>query len=42
VRVGEVTDSLDFLSWPPFNVADVAVTLGVAVLALTYAREAER
>jgi signal peptidase II len=42
VRVGEVTDYIDLLSWPPFNIADVAVTLGVVVLALTYAGEAER
>jgi len=42
VRVGEVTDYVDLLSWPPFNLADVAVTLGVVVLALTYIGEAER
>jgi signal peptidase II len=42
VRVGEVTDYIDLLSWPPFNVADVAVTLGVVVLALTYVGEGER
>jgi signal peptidase II len=39
VRVGEVTDYIDLLSWPPFNVADIAVTLGVVVLALTYVGE---
>ena len=39
VRMGEVTDYLDFLSWPPFNLADVAITLGVVVLALSYLRE---
>jgi len=42
VRLGEVTDYIDLLSWPPFNVADIAVTLGVVVLALTYVGEAER
>jgi signal peptidase II len=42
VRVGEVTDFIDLLSWPPFNLADVAVTLGVVVLALTYIGETER
>ena len=42
VRVGEVTDFVDLLSWPPFNLADVAITLGVAVLALSYIYEAER
>jgi signal peptidase II len=39
VRVGEVTDYVDVLSWPPFNLADVAITLGVIVLALSYLRE---
>jgi signal peptidase II len=42
VRVGEVTDFVDVLGWPPFNLADVAITLGVAVLALSYVAEAER
>lgn len=42
VRVGEVTDYIDLLSWPPFNLADVAVTLGVVVLALSYLSEVER
>lgn len=39
VRADEVTDYVDFLSWPPFNLADVAITLGVALLALSYLRE---
>jgi signal peptidase II len=39
VRADQVTDYVDFLSWPPFNLADVAVTLGVVVLALSYLRE---
>jgi signal peptidase II len=39
VRAGEVTDYVDFLSWPPFNLADVAITLGVVALALVYMRE---
>jgi signal peptidase II len=42
VRAGEVTDFIDLLSWPPFNLADVAVTLGVVVLALGFLREADR
>lgn len=42
VRVGEVTDYIDVLGWPPFNLADVAITLGVVVLALSYLGEAER
>jgi signal peptidase II len=39
VRADAVTDYIDVLSWPPFNLADVAITLGVAVLALSYMRE---
>lgn len=42
VRVGHVTDFVDLLGWPPFNLADVAITLGVAVLALSYLNESER
>lgn len=37
VRAGEVTDYVDFLSWPPFNLADVAITVGVLLLVLIYA-----
>lgn len=37
-----VTDYIDVASWPPFNLADVAVTLGVALLVLLYLRDAER
>jgi signal peptidase II len=39
VRVDRVTDYVDVLSWPPFNLADVSITLGVAVLALSYLRK---
>lgn len=39
VRADAVTDYVDILAWPPFNVADVAITLGVAVLAFSYLRE---
>ncbi len=41
VRADAVTDYVDLLSWPPFNLADVAITLGVVALALSYAGEAE-
>jgi signal peptidase II len=45
VRDGAVTDFIKFTAWPAFNVADIAITLGV--LALLYVlegppREAER
>ncbi len=42
VRAGAVTDYIDLLSWPPFNLADVAITLGVLVLALSYIGETDR
>lgn len=40
VRADAVTDYVAFLSWPPFNLADVAIILGVLALALSYLREA--
>ena len=42
VRAGEVTDYVDVLSWPPFNLADMAITAGVLVLVYIYLRDAER
>lgn len=39
VRVDHVTDFVHLLSWPPFNLADASITLGVVVLALIYAFE---
>jgi signal peptidase II len=39
VRAGEVTDYVDFVFWPPFNLADVAITVGVLLLVLIYARD---
>ncbi|HEX5761634.1 MAG TPA: signal peptidase II [Solirubrobacterales bacterium] len=38
IRAGAVTDYVDVLAWPPFNLADVAITAGVVVLGLSYAR----
>jgi signal peptidase II len=42
VRAGEVTDFVDLSPWPAFNIADVAITLGVIVLVFLYSREIER
>lgn len=42
VRAGEVTDYVDLSPWPAFNLADVAITLGVLVLVFLYLRDAER
>ena len=36
VRDGAVTDFIDPPSWPAFNVADVAITLGVVILLFGY------
>ncbi|HEX6752378.1 MAG TPA: signal peptidase II [Solirubrobacterales bacterium] len=41
VRVDAVTDYIQVGSWPAFNVADVAVTAGVVLFALSYLREGE-
>lgn len=41
VRSGEVTDYVEIGSWPPFNVADVAITVGVVVFALALMREGD-
>jgi signal peptidase II len=42
LRAGEVTDYVEIGSWPPFNLADVAITAGVAVFALIFLREDRR
>ena len=39
IRDGAVVDYVDFLSWPPFNLADVSITAGVLLLAWSYLRE---
>lgn len=41
ILAGEVTDYIAVGSWPPFNVADIAITCGVLLLALIYVRDAE-
>jgi signal peptidase II len=39
VRADAVTDYVSIGSWPNFNLADVAITAGVVLLAFAYARE---
>jgi signal peptidase II len=39
VGSGEVTDYIDILSWPAFNLADAAITVGTVLLALIYLRD---
>jgi signal peptidase II len=38
---GEVTDYIAVGSWPPFNLADIAITAGVVLMVLIYLRDAE-
>ncbi len=39
IRFHAVTDFIDFRVWPVFNIADAAITLGVALLAIFILRE---
>jgi signal peptidase II len=41
IRADAVTDFIEVGSWPPFNIADVSITLGVLLLVYIYLREAE-
>ncbi len=42
VRLGHVTDFVDLPPWPPFNLADVAITAGVILLVVLYLLDAGR
>ncbi len=42
VRDGAVTDFLKLPNWPAFNLADVAITLGVVALLVVVERDARR
>jgi signal peptidase II len=39
IRLGEVTDFIDFRYWPAFNVADSAIVVGVATIVIFFAFE---
>jgi signal peptidase II len=41
VRHDAVTDFIAVGSWPPFNLADISITLGVLLLVYLYLRDAE-
>ena len=41
IRADAVTDFVDLGAWPPFNLADVAITCGVLLLVLLYLRDLE-
>ncbi len=42
VRIDSVTDFIELPHWPPFNIADMAITAGVILLAAIYLREGEK
>jgi signal peptidase II len=42
IRHGHVTDFIELPHWPPFNLADCAITCGVVILLFIYVREAEQ
>jgi signal peptidase II len=41
LRAGAVTDYVEIGSWPPFNLADVAITAGVVLFAITFIQAGE-
>jgi signal peptidase II len=41
LAAGEVTDYIEVGSWPPFNLADVAITAGVVLMVLIYWRDSK-
>jgi signal peptidase II len=41
VRIEAVIDYIDFPAWPAFNLADIAITVGVGLLAFSLIREPE-
>lgn len=42
LRLGRVTDFIDFPFWPSFNVADSSIVIGITILLLGYLLFAER
>jgi signal peptidase II len=36
IRVGRVTDFIDFRIWPAFNVADSSISIGIVILLIGY------
>jgi len=36
VRAGEVTDFIDFPRYPAFNIADSSITVGIAIIIISY------
>jgi signal peptidase II len=42
LRAGAVTDYVEIGSWPPFNLADVAITAGVVLFAIIFIQAGEQ
>lgn len=42
IRADAVTDFIDLPLWPPFNLADVAITVGVVLLVVVQLRDSAR
>jgi len=42
IRLGHVTDFIDLPPWPPFNLADMAITFGVIGLVILYLVDASK
>lgn len=40
IRAGSVVDYVDLPHWPPFNLADMAITVGVALIGVSFLRGA--
>jgi signal peptidase II len=41
IRADAVTDYIELPHWPPFNLADICITVGVLLLVFIYLRDAE-
>ena len=42
IRLGRVTDFIDFPFWPAFNVSDASIVVAVAILSLAYSLQPRR
>ena len=42
IRLGQVTDFIDFPRWPAFNVADASIVIAVVVIVVSYVLAAQK